>query len=445
MKSRCCHNPKSHRDPPSPRRLSVIAVKCILVCIPLGLNLHLLGQTPSSSVQAQSGILLLRNGQILGGNYLTTGFGYEVSLKGGGIIRLRKDQIEFISDSIDEIYAFRRASKVNNSGPAHLEMAGWCLNNHLFNYAKLHLEQAIRINPREPGLIAIQARLAIASRPQPKSSGGMIVDLQELDSNDVIEEEIERLNPAVIKSFVNHVQPLLLNKCALAGCHGPHPRSTFQLIESRWTKTIPRGISYRNLFNTLNRLEPKPPNNDHLVTKALTAHGGLKIAKLTVGDKLAVERLVNWAKLATQTSPKADSTAPDAFRHSPIIFKAGNIPTNSHLQSQRVPIPGPPAEIRIGGTEDESLTGSELMLRSPMLTETTLSKKILKQADFKDVPLSNDFQDLPLDPLSNRLLKVFLPPTPSRTTLTPDFNARYVLPSDFLKNAYRTKTDAGMD
>ena len=99
----------------------------------------------------------------------------------------------------------------------------------------------------------------------------------------------------------------------------------------------------------------------------------------------------------------------------------------------------------MSGTEDESLTGSDLMLRSPTLTETTLSKKMLKQADFKDVPLSNDFEDLPLDPLSNRLLKVFSPPTPSRTTLTPDFNARYVLPSDFLKNAYRTKTDAGMD
>ncbi|MAT10551.1 MAG: hypothetical protein CMM02_06045, partial [Rhodopirellula sp.] len=78
-------------------------------------------------------------------------------------------------------------------------------------------------------------------------------------------------------------------------------------------------------------------------------------------------------------------------------------------------------------------------------TETTLSKKMLKQADFKDVSLSNDFENLPLDPLSNRLLKVFSPPVPRRTTLTPDFNVRYVLPSDFLKNTYRTKPDTGMD
>ncbi len=445
MKPRCYHKPQSLWIPPFPRSLSVSVRTCILVYLSLVLNIHLLGQDPLIGLKKQSGILLLRNGQLLGGSYIPTVFGYEVSLKGGGIIRLSQDQVEFVSDSIDEIYAFRRASKVNNSAAAHLEMAGWCLNNRLFHYAKIHLEQAIRINPREPGLIPIQARLAIASRPPPKSSNGLIVDLQRLDSNDVIEEKVRRLNPAVIKSFVNHVQPLLLNKCALAGCHGPHPRSSFQLIESRWTKTIPRSISYRNLFNTLARLEPEPTTNDSLVTKALTAHGGLKVAKLTIADKQAVEQLVNWTKLATQTGPNNDRSVPGNFRHSPIIFKAENGSDLYESQSQRVFIPQSPTEHSIAETQDELLPSSDVLVRSPTLTETTLSNKMLKQDAFKDIKLSSDYEALPLDALSNRVLKVFSPPVPTRTSLTPHLDATYVLPSDFLKNAYPTKPSGGMD
>ena len=96
---------------------------------------------PSTAVPAkQKGIVLLRNGQIISGEYSETGSSYIITLSTGGVIRLQKDQIEFVSDSIDEIYSYRRASTVNNSADAHLAMANWCLTNRLYDYAQFHLE-----------------------------------------------------------------------------------------------------------------------------------------------------------------------------------------------------------------------------------------------------------------------------------------------------------------
>lgn len=407
----------------------------------LGIPISAVGQDQSLGLEKQSGILLLRNGQLLGGEYFKTGFGYEVCLKGGGIIRLQRSQVEFVSESVDEIYAFRRASRVNNSASAHLEMASWCLTNQMFDYARLHLQQAISINPREAGITAIQARLAIARQPRKHSSSvAKIVRPQQMESNEFIAEAIGRLDPATLKSFVNNVQPILLNKCALAGCHGPNPRSSFQLLESRWAKTIPQSIAYRNLFYTLERIVPNPSGNNLLITKAFSVHGGLKTPKLSIADAVSVGKLVNWVQLANKPSPPTDTSSRESFPHSPIIFKADHSQSNPLSGPRKVPVPSKQPQDIGSLTADGGQTDSDLAIKSQYLNETALAKKMQQQESFKDIQLSSDFDHLPLDSLNNGLLKVFSPPIPNRTLRTPSIGLEYVLPSDYLLNSKRSRT-----
>ena len=146
--------------------LLVFATLLLRPTITLGQQPSLTANLVAENPSLRQGILLLRNGQLLGGQYTLTGFGYEVQLNGGGVIRLREEQVEFTSDSIDEVYLFQRASHVNSSASAHLKMANWCLANQLYEYADNHLKEAIRIDPREKGIIPIQSRLAIARSPQ---------------------------------------------------------------------------------------------------------------------------------------------------------------------------------------------------------------------------------------------------------------------------------------
>jgi len=441
MRSLRCVYANNTSDSPPPGIARSIMLRFLSYWFLFGIAISAVGQDQGLNLGKQSGILLLRNGQLIGGDYIKTGFGYEVSLKGGGIIRLQNTQVEFCSEAVDEIYAFRRATRVNNSARAHLEMASWCLTNQMFDYARLHLQQAISINPREAGITAIQARLAIARQPRAKSASiEKIVQLQELDSNEVIAEAVGRLDPATLKSFVNNVQPLLLNKCALAGCHGPNPRSSFQLLESRWAKTIPRNISYRNLFNTLERATANPSGNSLLITKAVSAHGGLKAPKLSVADAVSVGKLVNWVKLATKPSFNPDSSFQENFPHSPIIFKADHTQSNQLQGSRKIPIPSKQSEGGDSANADGYQTDNERAMQSKSLTETTLANKMQQQDSFKDIQLSSDFDHLPLDPFSDRLLKVFSPTAPNGTLLTPNIGSQYVLPSDYLLNLKRSRT-----
>ena len=277
----------------------------------------------------QSGVLLLRNGQLLAGKYAPTGFGYELTLRGGGIIRLKTEQVEFVSDSLDEIYSFRRASKVNNTAAAHLEMANWCLTNRLYDHSAFHLREAIRMDPRQVGIKQIQARLAIAkSNPiyparQPSRSPLNLV------SNDEITDRVKQLEPEAIQAFTTQLQPLLVNKCAVAGCHGPNPRSKYQLITSRWTKTTPQNISFRNLYNSLQFINFSQPEESPILTHATSAHGELKTALMSVRhnpDQLA--RLVNWVRILTLVNRSPERGNDDGpHLQSPVIFKAdGRIP-----------------------------------------------------------------------------------------------------------------------
>ena len=123
---------KNPSDSLPPGKARSIMLGFLSYCLLLGIAISAVGQEQPLKLGQQSGILLLRNGQLIGGDYIKTGFGYEVILKGGGIIRLQNNQVEFVSEAVEEIYSFRRATRVNNSARAHLEMASWCLTCLLY-------------------------------------------------------------------------------------------------------------------------------------------------------------------------------------------------------------------------------------------------------------------------------------------------------------------------
>jgi len=372
----------------------------------------------------QSGVLLLRNGQLLAGKYAPTGFGYELTLTGGGIIRLKTEQVEFVSDSLDEIYSFRRASKVNNTAAAHLEMANWCLTNRLYNHSAFHLREAIRMDPRQLGIKQIQARLAIAkSNPvyparQPSRSPSNLV------SNEEITNRVKQLEPEVVQTFSKQLQPLLLNKCAVSGCHGPNPRSKYQLITSRWSKTTPQNISFRNLYNSLLFINFSQPEQSPILTHATSAHGELKTALMSVRhNPEQLTRLVNWVRILTSGNRSSEKGNDDG-RHlqSPLIFKADSVTRMVSGQFERVPIPS--SEFEKGNTDP---------LNANIVTKPAGNITMNPFGDSHEhVTLSSDFDNLPLLTHNNGLLKVFQPPVAKTKDLTPNLDATFHFPSDFI-------------
>ncbi len=390
------------------------------------------GQIDSLAPRSPSGILLLRNGQLLAGEYTQTGFGYEVTLQGGGIIRLKTEQVEFVSDSLDEIYSFRRASKVNNTAAAHLAMANWCLTNQLYDHSGFHLEQAIRMDPRQMGIKQIQARLAIAkSNPvYPTRHSSRL--LSKVTPNEVIYERVRQLEPMAIQSFSTQLQPLLLNKCAVAGCHGPNPRSKYQLINSRWTKTTPQNISFRNLYNSLQHVDFVNPEKSTILTKATSAHGGLRDALMSVNHEPAhLAKFVNWVRILTSEKLSHEEiNGEGSHLQSPIIFKSDTFQRMDTGKVERVAIPS--TAVGSGSTK-------ELNASKPLGSDKGPSFTLLDETH-EDIILSTDFDDLPLRTSSNGLIKVFHPPPVKTRDLSPNLDSTFRLPSDFILKERLTRS-----
>ncbi len=374
---------------------------------------------PSTAVPAkQKGIVLLRNGQIISGEYSETGSSYIITLGTGGVIRLQKDQIEFVSDSIDEIYSYRRASTVNNSADAHLAMANWCLTNRLYDYAQFHLQQSIRINPRHPAIIPIQARVAIA-RSAGKSTVSKPSSVRaQLVSNETIAARLNQLDPGVIQSYVGRLQPLLINTCAVAGCHGVNTQSAYQLIDFRWTRKPPRNVSYRNLYNSMKYVDFSDPQKSVLLSKATTAHGSSKKPAITITDSEQLSLLVDWVRILTSPANTKQRTTTQNIS-GPIVFQ-----TTPMKNPRRVSLPETSNSIdRVSKSFSDPVS-------TPNLNDTSLSHQMLKDEKFAEISLSKDFDDLPFSPGDSQLLRVFSPPSPQRHNLTPTLDSLFPLPSD---------------
>jgi len=84
------------------------------------------GQTP---LAPQSGVLVLRNGQVLNGDVTRAGDYYIVSQGEGSELRLKADDVELFCGSIDEAYEFKTRHLSGLSAKPHIELAKWCMRH----------------------------------------------------------------------------------------------------------------------------------------------------------------------------------------------------------------------------------------------------------------------------------------------------------------------------
>ena len=137
-----------------------------------------------------------------------------------------------------------------------------------------------------------------------------------------------------------------------------------------------------------------------------------------------LKTMVNWVRLLTSARLTLDENA-HIERHlqSPIIFKASNFENWDRRQVKRVDIPEDPEAKYVKGGAYESI-------KTPEGREHNIVAPFIEPLD--NIKLSSDFDNLPLLTNKNGLLKVFQPPAVKTNDLTPNFDATFQLPSDFI-------------
>jgi len=268
------------------------------------------------SLAPQEGILILRTGSVLRGTITRSGDRYYVALPDAEI-RIRVADVELFCTSLDD--AYRMKSDVIKPGEVdqRLELSEWCIRYNLLGYAARELATARSEDPRHPRLELVERRLRIAADPStlPPAS-------QEpgrfRSSGEELNQWVRGLPPGAVETFTNHVQPLLLNRCATGGCHGAAATNQLRLERTAGGRPISRSITYRNLEAVLQCINRDDAAASPLLKLPLESHGGTSGAIFQSHDLQQYQLLAIWVQ-AISRAKQAPSPATVEHTAAPLL------------------------------------------------------------------------------------------------------------------------------
>ena len=157
---------------------------------------------------------------------------------------------------------------------SHLDLARWCITNELEEEAKDELKDAIRLEPKrsEPKLM-LQRLMSNSLNNQPT--------VTEKIQETLLSKQMSRSDEATSLSgisreqsaiFVRKIQPILLNKCGNASCHGSAAKSEFRLTQVSRRYGNHRVYAEKNLAEVLRWIDMDDPVRSQLLLKPETEH-----------------------------------------------------------------------------------------------------------------------------------------------------------------------------
>jgi len=235
---------------------------------------------PAESQAATEGVLVMRTGTIVTGKILRSGNLYEVQ-GASGKWAVPEDLVKLRCASISEAYTkLRESAQKQDNANAHITLARWCLTNNLEKEAVQELKDALNLEPdREDAKRLLRnaeeslqpTKFPAASPASDADSPTRLVRQAASKSDDAV--SLGGLSREQALQFSRRIQPLLVNNCTAAGCHGRDAQSSFRLYKITPGKDANRHAAERNLAEVLECIDLKKPRSSSLLTVPRGKHG----------------------------------------------------------------------------------------------------------------------------------------------------------------------------
>jgi len=255
-------------------------------------------------VSPQPGVVLLRNGQVVSGRVTQAGEFYYISLTSGEI-RLQANQVDLVCHSLAEGYERKRSRIDPDKLGDHLDLALWCIWQQLYENAAREIADARAIDARHPRIALVERQLKLAQeRPthEPRSAAASG------PSNEDLDRLLRGMPPGTVETFANSIQPLLLNTCATAGCHGPQSEGKLRLLRTQLGKSSSRRFTQRNLHAVVEMIDRADPPASPLLKAPVAPHGTAKAPIFTSKDMVQYRQLVQWVMRVAQSNAEQPPT-----------------------------------------------------------------------------------------------------------------------------------------
>jgi hypothetical protein len=226
--------------------------------------------------EGEQHLLLLKNGRVVEGRISSTAGGYFVETSTGNMV-IPFSQVSLEAADLPDVYEKQRKSMKFPTASMHLALAAWCVNHDLFEQARTEVKDALRLEPDRPQARRMLIRIEKAIDPKAFSKkrherrAPAVVAGYELPPV----QTLAGLPREAARDFTRRIQPLMLNKCGNATCHGENTRRGFRLFPVRH-KGESRTNSQRNLAAILAHVNVDNPDASPLLLKPQGTHGGMR-------------------------------------------------------------------------------------------------------------------------------------------------------------------------
>lgn len=319
---------------PSNVPLMKISIRAgIVVCLLLlGWGIVLLSARVTRAEDETTSLLVLKNGQVLAGIVRDLGDRYQVTLIGGGEIRVKAGQVEFTADNYDDAFQQKQSRIRLQSVRDRIQLSEWCLRQKLYEKCAEELTAAMYLDPKDPRIATVERRLKAAVRtakvpekamprvdriavddrfPGSDNNKNMVAPASaQVPVADSVEEAVGDVSRQSLEEFTQSIQPYLLNKCANNGCHGPTDSNELHLIRPPVGKTLVRRLTLRNLNSVLSQIDREQPTLSRLLKVPQRAHGQAKSAVFGATSDPSFVRLAKWVETV---GSKQNSSTPEPF------------------------------------------------------------------------------------------------------------------------------------
>lgn len=286
-----------------------------IVFASLGLWIGLCGfssadETGSKQLDFTDGVIVLTDGRVFNGHISKIAGGYRVDWSGTYAI-VPFEKVDITARSLNEAYVALRDRTLEPTADDHLLLAEWCLRNQLVGAARSEVVKAFKLEPSRPETRALMVTIDEHLNPKKekvelKTGVAMTID-GFLRSQ---EKTATGLSREVQREYVRRVQPLLLNKCGNAYCHGQAAKNSFQLGAIRRGISGSRLLSQANLDQVLKQLDLTNPGQSPLLVKAVAVDA--RHQKIFMGSRGGVQFkiLSDWVMSVAAELPKTTKRSP---------------------------------------------------------------------------------------------------------------------------------------
>lgn len=265
---------------------------------------------PARCEEPAIGVLVLRNGNVLEG-VVRRSDGVYVVENGGASLQVPADQVEMACTSLVQAYERRRQERVGAAADAHLELASWCVRNRLLDQAAREVLDARMRDPGHPRIETIElqirqaleieaARRARAEQEQTAQRAQVTATIKPAPQTPAINVSLEAQT-----QFVRSIQPMLVQSCAVGGCHQPGATQRLQL--DRWAlegNGNPELIR-KNLESVLAQIDAADPASSPLLLHARRTHGVARAGQSKPLSTYQSAMLLDWLNMAAGVTPAA--------------------------------------------------------------------------------------------------------------------------------------------